>query len=217
MGGSHGATDLSYDETIARLISDGYLKSDRVIKAMRAIRREDFVPLQMRPYAWGDHPLPIGCNQTISAPHMYAIMLENANVLAGERVLEIGTWSGYGAALLSFLVGKAGKVYSLEVVHSLAESARRNIAKAGLEASVIESDGRQGYAAGAPYDKILVTAASESIPPALIKQLKTGGKMLIPVGMHFQELLLVEKTADDVMIKTLLPVVFVPLVGHSER
>ncbi|VVC01527.1 Protein-L-isoaspartate O-methyltransferase [uncultured archaeon] len=208
---------MSQEETLARLVSDGYLRTDKVIEAMRTIRREDFIPHQLHPYAWDDRPLPIGHSQTISAPHMYAIMLENAQVRPGERVLEIGAGSGYGAALLSFLVGKKGRVYSLELVHALAESARKNLAKEGFEATVIEADGRQGYAPAAPYDKIFVTAASESVPQPLLEQLKQGGRMLIPVGMHFQELLLVEKTPSGVKTKSILPVVFVPLVGHSER
>lgn len=208
---------MSQEETLARLVSEGYLKAERIIEAMRAIKREDFVPLQMRPYAWEDHPLPIGHGQTISAPHMYAIMLETAGIRPGDRVLEIGAGSGYGAALLSFLAGKKGKVYSMEVVHALADSARKNLARSGLGATVIEADGRQGYPQGAPYDRIMVTASSESVPSALLEQLKVGGKMLIPVGSHFQELMLVEKSKSGVNIKPILSVVFVPLVGHSER
>ena len=208
---------MSQEETLARLVSGGYLKAERIIEAMRAIRREDFVPLAMRPYAWEDHPLPIGNGQTISAPHMYAIMLETAEIKIGDRVLEIGTGSGYGAALLSFLTGKKGKVYSIEVVHALAGSARKNLARSGLDATIIEADGRQGYPPGAPYDRILVTAASENVPTALVEQLKLGGKMLIPVGKYFQELMLVEKSKSGVDINPILPVVFVPLTGHSER
>ncbi len=208
---------MSKEETLARLVSDGYLKTDRVIEAMRTVKREEFVPLPMRPYAWEDHPLPIGHGQTISAPHMYAIMLENARIGPGDRVLEIGTGSGYGSALISFLAGKKGKVFSLEVVHALADSARKNLARAGLDATIIEADGRQGYPPGAPYDRILVTASSENVPSALLEQLKIGGRMLIPVGSHFQELLLLEKSKTGVDIKPILPVVFVPLVGHSER
>ena len=208
---------MSKEETLARLVSDGYLKTDRVIEAMRTVKREEFVPLPMRPYSWEYHPLPIGHGQTISAPHMYAIMLENARIGPGDRVLEIGTGSGYGSALISFLAGKKGKVFSLEVVHALADSARKNLARAGLDATIIEADGRQGYPPGAPYDRILVTASSENVPSALLEQLKIGGRMLIPVGSHFQELLLLEKSKTGVDIKPILPVVFVPLVGHSER
>ena len=206
---------MQKEETLASLIAVGYLKSRRVVSAMKAVRREDFLPQEMKPHALEDHPLPIGFEQTISAPHMYAFMLEVAQIRKGDRILEIGAGSGYGAALLSFLAGKKGKVYSVEVVPELALFARQNIAKSGMKATVIEGDGKKGHPAAAPYDEILVTAAAESIPPALVEQLAEGGKMLIPVGRFFQELLLVEKLKSGVKATPLLPVVFVPLIGQD--
>ena len=202
----------SQEETLAHLVSAGYLKSKRVIEAMKAIRREDFLPEQMKLHAWEDHPLPIGFGQTISAPHMYAFMLEAAQIRQGDKILEIGTGSGYGAALLSCLAGKKGKVYSIEVVHELVGFARSNLATAGLKTTIIEGDGWHGYPAEAPYDKILVTAACESIPAPLVTQLKDNGRMLLPIGRFFQDLLLVEKKAGRTKETPILPVIFVPLV-----
>lgn len=179
---------------------------------MKAINREDFLPPVMRPHAWEDHPLPIGFGQTISAPHMYAIMLEAAQIREGEKILEIGTGSGYGAALLSFLAGKKGRVYSIELVPQLAEAAKKSLSSAGLKAKVIAGNGSNGHAKAAPYDCIMVTAACASIPPALLQQMKEGGRMLVPVGGYVQELLLVEKSAGGGFRATpLLSVQFVPL------
>ena len=204
---------MAKDETLASLILRGYLRSERVIRAMNMVAREEFIPQGMRAYAWDDRPLSIGYGQTISAPHMYAFMLEAAEIREGDMVLEVGAGSGYGAALLSFLVGKAGSVFSIELVPELAAFASANIRKAGQEAKIILGDGTCGYEKGAPYDRILVTAACESIPPALVVQLKNKGRMLIPVGGFVQELLLVEKIGEGTKTTSLLPVRFVPL--HS--
>lgn len=184
---------------------------------MEKIQRELFVPEGLRSSAWEDRPLPIGFSQTISAPHMYAFMLEAAKIEEGDKVLEIGTGSGYGAALLSVLAGKKGKVFSVEVVPELVRTAKNNLEKAGCKAEVVEGDGYGGYAAAAPYDRILVTAACESIPQSLVSQLKSGGRMLIPVGGFGQDLLLVEKTASGIRQQPILPVIFVPLVKKSEE
>jgi protein-L-isoaspartate(D-aspartate) O-methyltransferase len=201
------------EETLSSLILRGYLRSGRVIEAMRAVPREDFVPPGARKYAWEDHPLPIGFGQTISAPHMYAIMLEAAQIREGDRVLEVGAGSGYGAALLSFLAGKKGRVVSVELVPELAKFADANVRKAGLEAEVVAGDGAAGHGKGAPYDRILVTAACGKVPPALVAQLKRGGRMLVPVGSIFQELMLIEKTGAGEKVTPLLPVQFVPLLS----
>ncbi|MCX8174739.1 MAG: protein-L-isoaspartate(D-aspartate) O-methyltransferase [Candidatus Micrarchaeota archaeon] len=203
----------SKEQTLSNLILSGYLKSKPVILAMRKLSRELFLPASQRPFAWEDRPLPIGFGQTISAPHMYAFMLEAAQIKPGMRILEIGAGSGYGAALLSLLAGKKGEVISLEIVPELAAFAQDNLKKAGCKAQVVCCDGYEGYPQKAPFDRILVTAACEHMPPALPSQLKLGGKMLIPVGKFFQELLLVEKTQQGIFQKPILPVLFVPLTG----
>ena len=129
---------------------------------------------------------------------MYAFMLEAAQIRQGDKILEIGTGSGYGAALLSVLAGKKGKVFTVESIPQLAAFAAGNLKKAACKAEVIEGDGYFGYPPAAPYDRILVTAACEEIPPALLNQLKVGGRMLIPVGKFFQNLILVEKAKSGV-------------------
>ncbi len=206
---------MGKQQTIAALVSHGYLKSSKIIAAMKSLSREDFVPQEMKPYAWEDRPLPIGFNQTISAPHMYAFMLEAAKIKPGDKVLEIGTGSGYGAALLSLVAGKKGKIYSVELVPQLAKFAKGNIQKTGVKAQVLIGDGHDGYEKEAPYDKILVTAACQSVPLKLVKQLKNNGKMLIPVGSFFQNLLLIEKSGKRIKSTPVLPVMFVPLVRKS--
>jgi len=203
--------DAKKEETISSLVASGYLRSPRIIAAMRKIRREDFLPEEMKPHAWEDRPLPIGFGQTISAPHMYAIMLEAAQVREGDRVLEVGAGSGYGAALLSFLAGKNGKVYSIELVQKLAAFAKRNIAASGMKATIIEGDGKEGYPEAAPYGRILVTAAAEELPPALEQQLAEGGRLVAPIGSLFQTLFLLEKKNGRLVPSPILPVLFVPL------
>jgi protein-L-isoaspartate(D-aspartate) O-methyltransferase len=200
------------EETLSHLVLAGYLKSKNVIAALKAVSREDFLPEELRQHAWEDHPLPIGFGQTISAPHMYAFMLEAAQIHEGDKVLEVGAGSGYGAALLSYLVGRKGKVYTLEVVPQLVGFARTNLKKAGSKATVVEADGWHGYAKEAPYDKILVTAACPAVPAPLLAQLKEGGRMLAPVGGYFQDLVLIEKTKAGIKETPILPVLFVPLI-----
>ena len=191
------------------------LKSEPIITAMKSIPRENFLPEGMKQFASDDTPLPIGFGQAISAPHMYAYMLEAAQIKPGDRVLEIGAGSGYGAALLSFLTGKKGKVISMEAVPQLAAFAKANIARARMQVEIMEGDGYDGFEKGAPYDKILVTAACDTIPPALLGQLKIGGKLIIPIGGAFQDLILVEKTELGLKTTQLLPVIFVPLVRKA--
>jgi protein-L-isoaspartate(D-aspartate) O-methyltransferase len=204
------------EETLSSLVERGYIWDQNVLEAMRTVPREEFVPKELKAYAWDDHPLPVGFGQTISAPHMYAFMLEHAEIKEGHNVLEIGAGSGYGAALLSFLVGKKGRVYSVELVPQLASIAKGNLSKAGFKAQIIEGDGYHGLAVHAPYDRILVTAACQEVPPPLLSQLRLGGRMLLPVGSCFQELVLVEKTHSGIKQSPMLPVVFVPLVRKQQ-
>jgi protein-L-isoaspartate(D-aspartate) O-methyltransferase len=188
---------------------------DRVtLEAMRAVPRHEFVPADLRGRAYGDHPLPIGHGQTISQPYIVAYMTEIIRPAPGMKVLEVGTGSGYQAAILAEI---GCEVYSVEIFAALAESARERLQRLGYRnVAVRHGDGHFGWAEQAPFDAILVTAAAGYIPPALIEQLKPGGRMVIPVGSVYgvQNLILIEKRApDDVRTRTLLPVRFVPLLG----
>jgi len=187
---------------------------DKVVAAMRNVPRHEFVRDGLQDEAYENRPLPIGYGQTISQPYIVAIMTDLLKVGPDSKVLEIGTGSGYQAAILAEIVDK---VYSIEIVEPLGNLAKKRLERLGYKN--IETrlgDGYYGWKETAPFDAIIVTAAASHIPPPLIKQLKPGGKMLIPVGSSFmvQELLLVEKTeAGEVTTRQLLPVSFVPLTG----
>jgi len=201
---------------IAYLKRSGYLKSPEIIAALEKIPRENFVPEELKDLAYEDTPLEIGHFQTISAPHMYAIMLELAEIKKGEKVLEIGTGSGYGAALISELVGKKTRAFSVEIIPELAANAERNLIRSKIKnVEVILDNGSLGLAAEAPFDKIIVTAGAPEIPRELIRQLKEGGKIIIPVGAAFQELFVGIKTRGKMEYTTHGDVIFVPLVGFS--
>ncbi|NJD53546.1 MAG: protein-L-isoaspartate O-methyltransferase [Candidatus Methanoperedens sp.] len=186
--------------------------SKRVLEAMKSIPRHLFVPEREQDNAYGDYPLMIGFNQTISAPHMVAIMCDLLDIRDGMKVLEIGAGSGYHAAVMAVLAGR-GHVYTVERIEPLALLARQNLKKAGVEnVTVIVGDGSLGLPGFAPYDRISVAAASPEILDTLTDQLKTGGKLIIPVGKNYQELYLVTKT-DGLKKEVKGDVVFVPLVG----
>lgn len=186
--------------------------SKRVLDAMKNVPRHLFVPEREQDNAYGDYPLMIGFNQTISAPHMVAIMCDLLDIRDGMKVLEIGAGSGYHAAVMAVLAG-SGHVYTVERIESLALSARQNLKKAGVEnVTVIVGDGSLGLPGFAPYDRISVAAASPEILDTLTDQLKTGGKLIIPVGRNYQELYLVTKT-DGLKKEVKGDVVFVPLIG----
>ncbi len=189
--------------------------SDKVYKAMLKVPRHLFVPEKYKIEAYVDTPLPIGFGQTISAPHMVAIMCELLDLKEGDKVLEVGTGCGYHAAVVAELVGKKGKVITIEVIPELAEMARANLKALGYDnVKVIVGDGSKGYEPEAPYDKIYVTAAAPEIPEPLIKQLKPGGRMVIPVGDTVQWLYVVEKDKDGNVKKwNWGSVRFVPLKG----
>jgi protein-L-isoaspartate(D-aspartate) O-methyltransferase len=188
--------------------------SGLVMEAMASVPRHAFVPKRLRRAAYENRPLPIGHGQTISQPYIVAIMTDLLDVEETDTVLEVGTGSGYQAAVLSHLVKQ---VHTIEIIEPLAKQAKTRLADLGYEnVSVRIGDGYYGVEAHAPFDAIIVTAAANQIPPPLVKQLKPGGKMIIPVGGAFltQQLVLVEKSqAGDVSTKQLLPVVFVPLTG----
>ena len=181
-------------EMLAKKLKYELNLSDSVYEAIRKVPRHLFVLPQYRDEAYVDTPLPIGYGQTISAPHMVAIMCELLKLKEGEKVLEIGTGCGYHAAVVAEIVGKKGKVITIEKIPELAEMAKRNLKALGYDnVIVIVGDGSKGYEPEAPYDKIYVTASAPDIPKPLIEQLKPGGIMVIPIGRYSQWLYVVKK------------------------
>jgi len=207
---------LERKKLIDRLVDEGYLETPIVIDAMMKVSRENFLPEGMKDYAYVDSPQPIGQGQTISAPHMVAIMTEKLQLGVDDVVLEIGSGSGYQAAVLA-TIAKKGFIYTIERIPNLVESARKNIASCGIKnVEVIPSDGTLGYALKAPYDRIIVTAAAPRIPKALVEQLKDPGLMLIPVGNRFiQDLIEVKKGNGKTTERNHGGCVFVPLIGED--
>jgi len=197
-----------------RDVLDQELLDERVLDALRKVPRHEFVPDKQRPYAYENIPLPIGHGQTISQPYIVAIMTHLLKPKKTDRILEIGTGSGYQAAILAELVDS---VYSIEIIEKLGEQSAENLKKTGYNSVHTRiGDGYYGWETQAPFDGIIVTAAASHIPPPLIKQLKPGGRMIIPVGGHFmmQYLVLITKNADGkVTTRQILPVAFVPLTG----
>ncbi len=187
------------------------VQDERVLQAMLKVPRHSFVPPDVRSYAYGDEPLPIGEGQTISQPYIVAYMTEALELRGDERVLEIGTGSGYQTAVLAEL---AREVYTIEIVSSLSQQAQETLRQLGYQNVFFRvGDGSLGWREFAPYDAIIVTAAPRSVPKALEEQLKISGKMIIPVGIEYQELVLVERKKKGFSRKKLLPVRFVPLVS----
>jgi protein-L-isoaspartate(D-aspartate) O-methyltransferase len=194
----------------------GYLKTDEVIHAMLSVRRELFVPEVVSRAAYADHPLDIGHDQTISAPHMVSIMVEAMLATPGDRVLEVGGGSGYHAAVIAQVVGEEGHVYAVERIEALAERARANLEAANLagRVTVLVGDGSCGWPEHAPYDRISVACAAPHIPNTLQAELAEGGSLLIPVGGRYvQELMRVTRTGDSFRKERLGGCVFVPLLG----
>jgi protein-L-isoaspartate(D-aspartate) O-methyltransferase len=182
----------------------------RVLAAMRSVPRERFVPPAVSSQAYADHPLPIGYGQTISQPYIVAYMSETLQVSKSSKVLEIGTGSGYQAAVLGEL---AGEVYSIEIVPELADRARQTLDAMGYQnIHVRTGDGYRGWPEEAPFDRIMVTAAPDHVPQPLVDQLATGGRLVIPVGRTEQDLLLITRTPTGVVQRRTIPVRFVPLV-----
>lgn len=204
------------EEMVEKQIAARGIDDNAVLKAMRAVPRHLLIPEKRRHDPYGDHPVPIGYGQTISQPYIVAYMTERLDVAPGEKVLEIGTGSGYQAAVLAQITTN---VYSIEIVHELAEWAEEALSSLGYDSITLrEGDGYNGWPEAAPFDAIVVTAAAEHVPPPLVQQLKPGGRMCIPVGSRFgvQYLLLVEKDAEGkVTTRNLMPVRFVPLTRRD--
>jgi protein-L-isoaspartate(D-aspartate) O-methyltransferase len=190
------------------------VRDPRVLAAMEKVPRHELVPADVRDHAYEDRPLPIGLGQTISQPYVVAAMTEALALEGGERVLEIGTGSGYQAAVLAEL---CGEVFSIELEAELAERARADLSRLGYRnVNVRHGNGYLGWPERAPFDAIVVTAAPEEIPPRLVEQLAPGGRMVIPVGRTFQELLLVTRTEEGIERRSLMGVRFVPMREEPE-
>ncbi|MFW3146291.1 MAG: protein-L-isoaspartate(D-aspartate) O-methyltransferase [Thermoplasmatota archaeon] len=205
------------ERLVENLRLEGLIRTREVERSMLEVPRENFVPHGLRFEAYLDRPLPIGRGQTISAPHMVAIMAEEMRVEPGMKVLEIGTGSGYHAAVVSRLVGEKGSVITVERISDLAREASKNLKASGISnVRVIETDGSVGYPAGAPYDRIYYTCAAPDIPDSMMEQLAQGGIMLGVVGPKYgtQRLIRYSKTQNGLKEEKLTYCVFVPLVGE---
>ena len=200
---------------VERQIRARGISEPAVLAALAAVPRNRFVPAELAPRAYDDTPLPIGYDQTISQPYVVAYMTEAAALTPDAKVLDIGTGSGYQAAVLAEIVGQ---VYSIEIVPELAERSRRLLADLGYDnVEVRTGDGYQGWPDEAPFDAIVVAAAPDHVPPALVEQLAVGARLVIPVGRFTQEILIVTKTADGSTTEAVLPVRFVPMTGEAQR
>ena len=192
------------------------IKDERVLAAMAKVPREEFIPLDARADAYQDGPLPIGYNQTISQPYVVAFMTEQLRPKQTDRVLEIGSGSGYQAAILAELMAE---VYTVEIVEPLAKTAEATLQRLGYKNAHIKvGDGYKGWPEEAPFDAIIVTCAPEKVPQPLVDQLKDGGRMVIPVGEQFaQQLYLLEKKNGQLKESATLPVRFVPMLGEGHK
>ena len=191
------------------------IASERVLQAMRKVPRHRFLPESLAHLAYSDRPLPIGLDQTISQPFIVAYMTDAAGISPQEKVLEIGTGSGYQAAILGEL---AKAVYTIEIIPELGERARSTLAEMGYQNIHVRiGNGYEGWAEHAPYDVIIVTAAPEAVPPALIDQLAVDGRMVIPVGAEHQQMLVIRKTRQGIVTRRTLPVRFVPMTGKPPK
>jgi len=208
---------INYEKERLRMVEEQVVsrgvKDERVLDAMRKVPREEFLPEAIRGMAYADNAIPLGEGQTISQPFMVALMSELLELTGTERVLEIGTGSGYQAAVLAEL---CGKVYTVERIKLLADRARATLDRLGYRSVAIKVyDGTYGWKEMAPFDAIMVTAGSPDVPAPLLDQLKDGGRMVIPVGERYsQTLLKIVKTPEGAVTQRSIPCVFVPLIGN---
>ena len=217
---SHGQKSLHdrFDELRAEMVATQLAHRDvtdpAVLRVMRKVPRHLFVPQSWRELAYADQPLPIGEDQTISQPYIVAYMTQSLELKPGDRVLEIGTGSGYQAAVLAELIKE---VYTIEIVQVLAERSRALLSELGYQnIRVRAGDGYLGWPEAAPFAAIVVTAAPDHVPEPLVEQLAIGGRMVLPVGDEFQQLVRLNKTSTGVRSDTLLPVRFVPMTGKAQ-
>jgi len=219
MNGSDQDGDLDFAKERERMVEEQIeargVRDPRVVAALRSVPRHEFVPPEERDHAYRDRPLPIGQGQTISQPYIVAVMTELLELSGDEKALEIGTGSGYQAAVLSQL---AREVYTIEIVPELASRAEADLRRLGYaNVHVRQGDGYRGWPEHAPFDAIVVTAAPEHVPQPLVDQLAVGGRLVLPVGDVFQDLVLVTRDAGGVRQERLLGVRFVPMTGEAER
>lgn len=202
------------ERLVTNLCREGYIKTERVKQAFLLVPREAFIPDSLKHYAYVDTPLDIGQGQTISAPHMVAIMCESLDIKDDQKILEIGTGSGYHAAIVAKLVREIGYVYTIERFESLAKKATENLKQIDITNVIVEvGDGSCGLPSYQPYDRIYVTCAAPKIPQPLIDQLQDSGKLLVPIGDKYCELILLEKEKGKTVVHRLGGCVFVPLIG----
>lgn len=192
------------------------IKDKKVINAMLKVPRHLFIPENYRREAYEDHPVPIGYGQTISQPYIVAFMTEAVGLKGDEKVLEIGTGSGYQAAILAEIVKE---VYTIEIIEPLAKRAQETLKNLGYKnVKVFVGDGYNGLPQYAPFDVIIITAAAPRVPEPLKSQLKVGGRMILPLGENYQDLVLITKYGkNNYMMTTLLPVIFVPMTGEIQK
>jgi protein-L-isoaspartate(D-aspartate) O-methyltransferase len=207
------------EELVEKLLRNGYVKTDAVKNAMLKVPREEFIPPENRQYAYKDQPLPIGKGQTISAPHMVAIICEILKLEKGMKILEIGSGFGYNAAVVAELIGPEGHLFTTERIEKLAISAEDNLRHTGYHqcVTVLHRDGTLGLEDEAPFDRIYATASAPKIPEPLKKQLKISGRLLTPIGSHnfFQELICLHRVAEDKYESHQMGgVAFVPMIGE---
>jgi len=217
LGGSPEDPDRQSERTwmVERQIAGRGITDSRVLKAMRAVPRHRFVPESESSVAYDDRPIPIGYGQTISQPYIVAFMTEALELTGREKVLEIGTGSGYQAAVLAKIVSQ---VFTIEIVEPLAEQSETTFQELGYTNITVKGgDGYQGWPDEAPFDAIIVTAAPDHIPQPLKDQLKVGGRLILPKGKWVQELVLVRRTESGLKRTSLLPVAFVPMTGEAEK
>ena len=208
-----------YEPLRMRMVEEQILRrgiaQPEVLDAMREVPRHRFIPPEKRSEAYEDHPVPIGWGQTISQPYIVALMTELLDLGGDEKVLEIGTGSGYHAAVLSRV---AGHVYTIEIVEGLADRARSTLEELGYDnVTVRTGDGYKGWPDQAPFDAVILTAAPPRIPQPLIDQLAIGGRMVVPVGSFLQDLQLIVKTDEGLEKRTVAPVRFVPMTGEVQE
>jgi len=197
--------DMVYNQIMKRGIKD-----KKVINAMLKVKRHLFVPKNLQKLAYKDSPLPIGENQTISQPYIVALMTELLELKETDKVLEIGTGSGYQAAILAEITGE---VYTIEIIPKLKEKAEKLLNELGYKNIKVKlGDGYFGWQEYAPFDCIIITCATKDIPPPLVAQLKEGGRMVLPIGEDYQELVLIKKVNDKLEKRSIIPVIFVPMI-----